>query len=68
MKTISYVKLQKKYGGQFVALYKGKVVAKSKTSKGLFAKIVPKLGDPHLLIQHIDPKDAVCVYRISPLH
>jgi len=68
MKATSYIKLQVKYGGQFIALYKGKVIAKSKTSKGLFKKIAPKLGDPHLLIQHIDPKDAVCVYRVSSLH
>ena len=65
MKTISYVKLQEKYGGQFVALYKGKVIAKSKTLKGLVTKITPKLGDPHLVIQRIERKDAVCVYRIS---
>ena len=65
MKTTSYIKLQEKYGGQFVALYKGKVIAKSKTSKGLFAKIVPRLGDPHLVIQRIERKDAVCVYRVS---
>ena len=65
MKTISYAKLQEKYGGQFVALYKGRVIAKSRTSKRLFERIAAKLGDPHLLIQHIDPKDAVCVYRIS---
>ena len=67
MKTTSYAKLQEKYGGQFVALYKGKVIAKSKTSKGLFAKVAPKLGDPHLLIQRVNPKDAFCVYRISIL-
>ena len=62
MKNISYIKLQEKYGGQFVALYKGRVIAKSKTSKELFKKVAPKLGDPHLLIQRINPKDAFCVY------
>lgn len=62
MKTTAYAKLQEKYGGQFVALYRGRVIAKAKTSKRLFAQIAPKLGDPRLSIQRVEPKDAVCVY------
>ncbi len=66
MKPLSYTQLQEKYAGKFVATYKGAVIASAKTSKKLFDKIKNKLGDKNLLIEHIDPKEAVCVYRISP--
>ncbi len=50
MKTQSYSQLQKRYGGQFVASYRGRVIATAKTSKALFKKIVDYLGDPALFI------------------
>lgn len=58
----SYMKLQERYGGKFVATYKGKVVASARTSKALFDKIKSKIGDKNLVIQHVDVKEAVCVY------
>lgn len=65
MKSLSYTQLQNKYTGKFIALYKGRVIAFADTSKKLFEKIRGKLGDKNLLIQHIDPKEAVCVYQFS---
>lgn len=62
MKPLSYTQLQDKYSGKFVATYKGEVIASAKTSKKLFEKIKDKLGDKNLLIHHVDPKEAVCVY------
>lgn len=67
MKPLSYIHLQDRYGGKFVAVCRGKVIANAKTSKGLFDKIKNYLGDKHLFIQHIDPKGAVCAYRIPPV-
>lgn len=55
----SYMKLQEKYGGQFVATYKGKVIANARTSKLLFDKVKNKLGDRNLLIQHVDVKGSL---------
>ena len=62
MKSLTYIQLQNKYSGEFVAIYKEKVVAHAKTSKLLFQKIKEKIGDKNLFIRHIDPKEAVCVY------
>ena len=62
MKPLSYIQLQDKYGGKFIAAYKGKIIASANTSKKLFEKVKDKLGNKYLLIQHIDPKEAVCVY------
>lgn len=62
MKSFSYTQLQKKYGGKFVAIYKGKIIASAENSKKLFEKVKDKLGNKGLLIRHIDPKEAVCVY------
>ena len=62
MKPLSYTQLQDKYDGKFIAAYKGKIIASANTSKRLFEKVKGKLGDKDLLIQHIDPKEGVCVY------
>jgi len=62
MKTLSYVQLQDKYAGKFVAIHKEQVIYSADTSKELFDKAKDKLGDKELIIQHIDPKEGVCVY------
>jgi len=62
MKPLSYIQLQNKYDGKFVATYKGKVIASANTSERLFEKVKDKLGDRDLLVQHVDIKEGVCVY------
>ena len=62
MKSQSYAQLQKRYGGRFIASYRGRVIATAKTSKALFEKITVYLGDPALFIQYIAPQRAVCIY------
>lgn len=62
MKTKSYVQMQKRYGGQFIASYHGRVVATAKTSKALFKKVADYIGDPALFIRFIAPQRAVCIY------
>ena len=62
MKAASYVQLQKRYGGKFVASYRGRVIATAKTSKALFRKIASYLGDSALFVQYIAPQRAVCTY------
>lgn len=62
MKPKTYTQLQKRYGGQFVASYRGRVIAAARTSKALFGKIADHLGDPALLVQYVAPQSAVCIY------
>ncbi len=62
MKSQSYIQLQKRYGGRFVATYRGRVIASAKSSKVLFQKIVRYVGDASLFIQYIAPQRAVCIY------
>jgi len=62
MKTQSYAQLQKRYGGQFVATYQGRVIASAKTSKALFKRVTKYIGDASLFIQYIAPQRAVCIY------
>ena len=62
MRPLSYTQLQNKYAGKFIATYRGKVIANADTSQKLFEKVKDRIGDEDLLIQHIDPKGAVCVY------
>lgn len=63
MKT-PYLKLQVKYGGEFVATKKARVLAHAKTLEGLL-KGLKKKGIPYgpaIRIGHVHPPDAVCIY------
>lgn len=62
MKTKSYAQMQKRYGGQFVASYDGRIIAAANTSKALFKKIADYIGDPALFVRFIAPQRAVCIY------
>ena len=63
-KEISYLGLQKKYGGKFVARRDSRILAGGKTMKELFAEMVRKKipYDEDVVIGRIPPKGAVCVY------
>jgi hypothetical protein len=62
MPAQSYVQLQKRYGGKFIASYHGRVIATARTSKDLFRKIARYVGDPALFVQYIAPQRAICIY------
>lgn len=62
MQNQSYIQLQKRYGGKFIATYHGRVIASAKSSKILFERITRYVGDPSLLVQFIAPQSAVCIY------
>lgn len=66
MLKTSYFKLQEKYGGEFVATKKARVLAHAKTLeellKGLKKKGIPY--GPAIRIGHIHPPDAVCIYAL----
>jgi len=67
MKKTAYSKLQKKYGGQFVARRGSRVLA-SAPSLGSLKKTLKTKGIPYtskITIGYIDPQGVVCVYRVS---
>lgn len=64
MKRISYLKLQEKYGGEFIAARKSRIVAHAKTMEALFRRL-KKRGisyGPAIRIGRVHPSDAVCIY------
>lgn len=66
MRPFSYIQLQEKYGGKFIAKSNGQVVASGSTYKSLINKIVKKhLKRNKLTFAYIHPKGAICVYRVS---
>lgn len=66
MKTLSYIQLQERYGGKFIARSNGQVVASGPTYKSLISKIAQKhLKRDNLTFAYIHPKGAICVYRVS---
>lgn len=67
MKAVSYIQLQKRYGGKFIARLNSHVIASAKTSRDLFTKITASLGNKRLVIEYIEPKGVICTYGISSL-
>lgn len=66
MKILSYIQLQEKYGGKFIAKSNGHVAVFAQTYKSLIAKINKKhLKRASLTFAYIHPKGAICVYRVS---
>lgn len=62
-KTISYAKLQHRYGGRFIARENGKVLASSPTYRGLLTAIRKRhLNRQQLIVGYVPPKDAICIY------
>lgn len=64
MRSMSYLQLQKKYGGKFIAKVDKEVIASAKTSKSLWNKVRDKIGTPEMFIEYIEPKGAICIYGI----
>ena len=62
-KAISYAKLQRRYGGRFIARQDGKVLASGVTYRELLRAIQRRqLNRQALIIGYVSPKDAVCIY------
>lgn len=62
MDTTNYIDLQKAYGGEFIALYKDSIIAHATTFDALYKCVEDKIGDANLIIEYIEPYEAVCVY------
>ena len=63
VKAISYAKLQRRYGGRFIARQDSKVLASGVTYRELLRVIQRRqLNRQALIIGYVSPKDAVCIY------
>ena len=66
MNHASYMRLQNRYGGRFIAQRDGKVEASGPTYQALINAIKKKrLKRQGLVFSYIHPKHAVCIYYIS---
>lgn len=67
MKPLSYIQLQERYGGKFIARSNSQIVAWGSTYKSLISKLNKKhISRNNLIFAYIHPKGTICVYRISP--
>ena len=63
MKAISYAKLQRRYGGKFIAREDGKVLVSGTTYRQLLQAIRKhRLNRQRLIVGYVPPKDAICIY------
>jgi hypothetical protein len=63
MKAISYARLQRRYGGQFIARQNGKVLASGATYQQLLRAISKRrMSRQRLIVGYVPPKDAICIY------
>ena len=66
---MNYSELQKRYGGGFVAILEGEVVAHGKTFGEVLDEVKKKgiLEDKNLTFDFITEEGAICVYAMSCL-
>ena len=65
-KAVSYAKLQRRYGGKFVARQDGKVLASGTTYRQLLQAISKhRLNRHQLIVGYVPPKDAICIYGVD---
>ncbi len=62
MKQLHLSQLQQRYGGHFIALWKGKVIASALTNAALMKKVLPLLHQRRLEFLFVPPKGMMCVY------
>ena len=63
--VISYAKLQRRYGGKFIARENGNVRASGETYPALLKAIRKRrLKRQALTIGYVPPKKAICIYRL----
>lgn len=63
IKTVSYAKLQRRFGGQFIARTNGHVLASARTYRQLLKAMQQQhLNRRHVIIGYVPPKDAICIY------
>lgn len=64
--VISYAKLQRRYGGKFIARENGKVLASGATYPQLLQAIRKRrLNRQRLIVGYVPPQKAICIYRIA---
>ena len=63
IKVISYAKLQRRYGGKFIAREDGHVLASGATYPKLLQAIRKRrLNRQRLIVGYVPPKGAICIY------
>src|SRR3989338_2647747 len=63
--VISYAKLQRRYGGKFIARKNGKVLASGSTYPQLLQVIRKRrLNRQRLIVGSVPPQKAICIYRL----
>jgi len=65
MKDINLTYLRRRYGGHYVALWKGRVVAASRSNASLLKKILPMYRTRRVALMFVPPKGMACVYQLS---
>ena len=65
VKVMSYAKLQRRYGGKFIAREDGKVLASGDTYRALLQAIRKRrLNRQGLIVGYVPPQKAICIYRL----
>lgn len=62
MKLLNLSYLRSRYGGHYVALWKGRVVASARTHRALLKKILPLYRTRPLELMFVPPKGMFCAY------
>ena len=58
-------RLRNRYGGRYVALFKGRVVASARSHPMFVKKILPVMRTKRLELMFVPPKGVMCVYPVQ---
>jgi hypothetical protein len=61
MKQLNFNRLQTRYSGQFIALWRGKVIASAATNAALLKKVRPVFPTKRIELMWVPPKGIACL-------
>lgn len=62
MNPLDFARLRARYGGRYIALWRGKVIASAATNAALLKKIRPVMMTKRLTLMCVPPKGMACAY------
>ena len=65
MESMDMQRLRARYGGRYVALFKGRVVTSARSHVMFMKKVFPLIRTKRLLLLFVPPKGVMCVYPVQ---
>jgi len=65
MREMNLNQLRNRYGGRYVAFFKGRVIVSARSHRMFVKKILPVMRTKRLALMFVPPKGVMCVYPVQ---